>query len=395
MHNIFWALLVIFLVAALMRMDWAYYLVYVVGGVWVFSHWWVRRSLARLHMTRRITRYAFTNEHASVRIELENRSWLPLPWLQIQEAVPLDLKDQEDYRTIVSLGGRSRLVHDYTLYCRRRGYYTVGPLNLRTSDLFGFVEARWEEAGSAEFIVYPQIVPLERLGLSSRAPFGVLGVRRQMSEDPARLSGVRAYAAGDSLRRIHWKATAHADELLVKKFHSSQDLPALIVLDLDRAAYPVRVLIGASEWAISVAASLAGHLSEQRQAVGLVANGSDPLAVGDGPPTILPHTGREHLMSLWRLLARIQLNGAAQPLPELITRRTVDLPWGATLLVATPHLDEASLWVLHNAYRRGANVIAFICADQPNFRALQSRGKRLGVQLFHTVWERDLQAVTT
>lgn len=394
MHNIFWALLVIFLVAALLRMDWAYYLVYVVGGVWVFSHWWVRRSLARLHMTRRINRYAFTNEHASVRIELENRSWLPLPWLQIQEAVPLELKDQEDYRTIVSLGGRSRLVHDYTLYCRRRGYYAVGPLSLRTSDLFGFVEARWEEAGSAEFIVYPQIVPLERLGLPGRMPLGALAVRRQLTEDPARLNGVRAYAAGDSLRRIHWKATAHAETLLVKKFQSSQDLPVLIVLDLDRAAYPVRGLLGASEWAISVAASLAGHLSEQRQAVGLAANGSDPLATADAPSIILPHTGREHLMSLWRLLARIQLNGAAQPLPALITACTVDLPWGATLLVVTPRLEEASLWALHNAYRRGANVIAFICADQPDFRALQARGKRLGVQLFHTVWERDLQAVT-
>lgn len=395
MNNIFWALLVIFLVAALMRMDWAYYLVYVVGGVWVFSHWWVRRSLAHLRMTRRIAHYAFTNEHTSVRIELDNQSWLPLPWLQIQEAVPLELKEQDDYRTIVSLGGRTRLVHDYALYCRRRGYYTVGPLTLRTSDLFGFVEARWEETGSAEFIVYPQIVPLERLGLPSRMPFGVLGARRQLIEDPARLSGVRTYAAGDSLRRIHWKATAHEDVLLVKKFQPSQDLPVSIVLDLDREAYPVRVVLGASEWAISVAASLAGHLSEQRQAVGLVANGSDPLATGDAPPAITPHAGREHLMSVWRLLARIQLNSAAQPLPALITRHTASLPWGATLIVVTPRLDEATLWVLHNAYRRGANVLALICADQSDFRTLQARGKRLGVHLFHTVWERDLQAVAT
>jgi uncharacterized protein (DUF58 family) len=225
-------------------------------------------------------------------------------------------------------------------------------------------------------------------------PFGVLGARRQLTEDPARLSGVRAYAAGDSLRRIHWKATAHEDRLLVKKFQPSQDLPVSIVLDLDREAYSVRVLLGASEWAISVAASLAGHLSEQRQAVGLVANGSDPLATGDAPPAITPHTGREHLMSVWRLLARIQINGAAQPLPALITRHTADLPWGATLIVVTPHLDETTLWVLHNAYRRGSNVIGLICADQPDFRVLQARGKRLGVQLFHTVWERDLQAVT-
>jgi uncharacterized protein (DUF58 family) len=142
--------------------------------------------------------------------------------------------------------------------------------------------------------------------------------------------------------------------LLVKKFQPSQDLPVSIVLDLDREAYPVRVLLGASEWAISVAASLAGHLSEQRQAVGLVANGSDPLATGDALPAITPHTGREHLMSVWRLLARIQINSAAQPLPALDhSAHGRACSWGATLIVVTPRLDEATLWVLHNAYRRG------------------------------------------
>ncbi|MCB9115846.1 MAG: hypothetical protein H6639_12935 [Caldilineaceae bacterium] len=48
MNNLFWALLVLFLIAALVRMDWVYYLVYLVGGVWVFSHWWIRRSLGHL-----------------------------------------------------------------------------------------------------------------------------------------------------------------------------------------------------------------------------------------------------------------------------------------------------------------------------------------------------------
>ncbi len=38
MHNLVWSLLLRFLIATLLRLDWVYYLVYVVGGVWVFSH---------------------------------------------------------------------------------------------------------------------------------------------------------------------------------------------------------------------------------------------------------------------------------------------------------------------------------------------------------------------
>ncbi len=392
MHNIFWALIILFALAALVRMDWAYYLVYVVGGVWVFSHWWIRRSLTHLRMTRRIAQYAFTNEQVTVKLEIDNRAWLPLPWLQIQESVPLELKDQDDYRTVVSIGGRSRIMHEYRLYCRRRGYYTVGPLNLRTSDLFGFVEARWEEQGSSELIVYPLIVPLERLGLPSRMPFGVLATRRQLDEDPARMGGVRQYASGDSLRRIHWKATAHENTLLVKKLQPSQELPVFLVLDLDRSAYPPRAVASASEWAISVAASVAGHISEQRQAVGIASNGLDPLT-SDLTATIAPRNGRDHLMSIWRLLARIQLNAAAPALASWLPAHTAGLPWGATLIVVTPHLSEETLWVLHNAYRRGSNVFGLVCASQPDFRTIQARGQRLGVQVVSTIWESDLQAL--
>ena len=61
MGNLFWAILILFLVGALMRMDWVYYLVYVLGGVWLFSHWWIRRVLERLEVQRVMVDHAFLN----------------------------------------------------------------------------------------------------------------------------------------------------------------------------------------------------------------------------------------------------------------------------------------------------------------------------------------------
>ena len=392
MNNLFWALLVLFLIAALVRMDWVYYLVYLVGGVWVFSHWWIRRSLGHLRVTRAIQPYAFTNEYVPVDVRIDNRAWLPLAWLQVRETVPPDLRDSAEYRLIMSVGGRTTIDYRYRLYCRRRGYYKIGPLGLNTSDLFGFVEARWTEAGDSTIIVYPQIVPLSRLGLSSRMPFGNLATRRQITDDPAKLSGVRGYASGDSLRRIHWKATAHEGTLLVKKFQPSQELPLFIVLDLARDAYPPRTVTMHSEWAISIAASVANHMSERRQAVGLATSGHDPLAERDATP-IPARTGRDHLTTLLSLLARVQLNNAAPALHEWLPFATAGLAWGTTLVVVTPRLEEAALWVLHNIFRRGSNVIVLVCAGQPEFGALQARGERLGVTVISTIWESDLRAM--
>jgi uncharacterized protein (DUF58 family) len=393
MNNIFWALIILFAVAAFLRMDWVYYLVYVVGGVWIFSHFWVRRSLARLAMIRTLPARAFTNEYIDVTIELTNHSGLPLPWLQIQEAVPLDLKDQPDYRAVVSLGGHSTLEHRYRLHCKRRGYYTVGPLTLRTSDLFGFVDGRWDEADPPRLIVYPQVLPLERLGLPSRSPFGTLATRQRLLEDPARLAGVRSYVTGDSLRRIHWKSSAHTDVLQVKKLQPSMEVPVIIVLDLNRDAYPARSMIGSSEWAIVLAASLANALLNTRQAVGLVTNGYDSLAGSPASPAP-QRNGQEHLMSILAMLARIQLRTAESSLGAWLPSQVVSAPWGSTLIVITPALDEEALWALHGAFRRGSNVIALLCATQQDFRAKQAHAERLGIDLYSSVWEQDLQALT-
>jgi uncharacterized protein (DUF58 family) len=392
MHNVFWALIVLFAVAAFLRMDWVYYLVYLVGGVWLFSHVWMRRSLGRIQLVRDLPSRAFAGEIIDAHLRLHNRSWLPLPWLQIQEAVPLDLKDQADYRSVVSLGGHSTLEHPYRLACKKRGYYQVGPLSLRSSDLFGFVEARWDEAAAATLIVYPQVVALEKLGLPSRSPFGSLAGRRQLLEDPARMAGVRAYTAGDSLRRIHWKASAHSGDLLVKKLQPSMAVPVLLLLDLDRNAYPTRSLVGSSEWAITVAASLANALIAERQAVGLNSNGLDALAGVSAAP--LPQrSGQEQLISILSLLARIQIQAAQTPLAEWLPRQTATLAWGATLVLVTPHLDEASLWALHGVFRRGSSVLVLICATQPDLRTLQAQAARLGVTVHSTIWDSDLHAL--
>jgi uncharacterized protein (DUF58 family) len=389
MHNIFWALIVLFAVAAFLRMDWVYYLVYLVGGIWVFSHIWMRRSLGGVQLVREMPGRAFAGETVDARLHISNRSWLPLPWLQIQEAVPLDLKDQLDYRSVVSVGGHSTYDHPYRLACKKRGYYQVGPLNLRSSDIFGFVEARWDEANPATLIVYPQVVPLAHLGLPSRSPFGTLASRQRLLEDPARMAGVRAYTAGDSLRRIHWKASAHADELLVKKLQPSMAVPVMILLDLDRNSYPVRSLVGSSEWGITVAASVASALVAERQAVGLASNGLDALANVSAAP-IPQRTGQEQLMSILSLLARIQVQQADRLLADWLPQQTASLPWGTTIVLITPQLDESTLWVLHGAYRRGSRVLVLVCASQPDFRTYQAQGSRLGLEIHSTVWDSDL-----
>jgi uncharacterized protein (DUF58 family) len=304
--------------------------------------------------------------------------------------VPLDLRDASDYSSVLSVGSRTVAEHTYTLHCKRRGYYQVGPLSLRTGDLFGFVDSAWQERTLLPLIVYPEVLPLNRLGLPSRSPFGTVGSRQRLFEDPARIAGVRQYTTGDNQRTIHWKASAHEDTLLVKKFQPAIALNVAILLDLNRRAYPYREEIGLSEWAIVVAASVASHLTDQRQAIGLLTNGRDAPTQEPMAP-LHARTGQGQLMNILTQLARVEMYETEQPLATWLPSRIADLEWGTTLIVVTPQVDEQLLWVLHGAYRRGSNVVALVCSAQPDFAVTQGRSKRLGITMHKTVWQKDLE----
>ncbi len=419
MFDLFFLLLFLFAFAVFLRMDWIYYVFYVVGGVWLISHWWTRRSLRNLNVSRRVPAKAFAGEKIHSDIDFLNRSRLPIPWLRLQENVPIDLRAIEQYSTVITVGGRSVTRRQFELHCHRRGYYEVGPLNLQTGDLFGFAESSWQETSSHLLTVYPKVFSLADLGLPSLLPFGDMRSPHRLYQDPTRMAGVRPYESGDSMRNIHWRASAHEGTLLVKKFQPSMALTTTVVLDLDRSAFPYREEYSGSEWAVVLAASVASHVAEQRQEVGFISNGEDPRS-GAEVLAVPSRNGRGHLMGILEILARIQMrdmrkaedessnrNGRAPAkapaenaeeeawrspiaLPTWLPRRVAHLSWGSTLVVVTPRLTEELVWLLHGMYRRGLNVYVLVCTLQPQFKRIQEQAEALGITSHQTIWESDL-----
>ncbi len=398
MLDFFFLLLFLFGIAVFLRMDWIYYLIYVVGGVWLFSHWWVRRSLSKIEVERQIPPKAFAGETISGEVILRNRSRLPVPWLRIHESIPIELQAIENYKVVLSIGSRSLARHTFQFYCHKRGYYPVGPLRLYTGDLFGFAENAWQESAPTHLTVYPQVLSLPQLGLPSQLPYGTLRSRQRIFEDPTRMVGVRPYDSGDSMRHIHWRASAHENTLLVKKYQPSIALDSTVVLDLDEAAYPDRERFSGSEWAVVLAASLTSHLSDRRQAVGLLSNGWDPVSERE-TQYIHSATGRGHLMTILESLARVQVrkplaNHEEGPpivaLEKWLPNHAASLTWGTTLIVVTPRLHEPLLWALHALYRRGLSVMAIACTQNANFEATRNQAAALGIHAYQVVWNVDL-----
>lgn len=371
--------LVLLAFIVLFRVTQLYEALAIMAGAWTVAQAWCR-LVARGFRYRRVhEQRAFWGEEIPIRLELTNRSLLPAPWIRLDEELPPELAATPAYRRIVTLGPRGRRELRYALHAVRRGYYRIGPLYVDLGDVLGVV--RRQLRGPATYVtVYPRIVPLQRLGLPSTTPLGDVRARQPLYEDPARVAGMRDYLRGDSVRRINWKASAAAGRLQVRLYEPAISVESVIFLDMSFDGYTLAYRDDAMEFAVVVAASLAYHIAGLRQAVGLVTNGRDaalelprarpastypllrpeadsrppePAAPEQGGLLVLPPgKGRERLMQVLELLARVQ-GQPALPIAAALPAQATRLPWGALLIVITGEPTRALVDALYAERRRG------------------------------------------
>ena len=372
--------------ASMFRIAFYYFIAYFIGFVVLLAWLWVRHTSRRIALRREFASHAFLGETVTVKLRLTNRSRLPLPWLKVEDRLPQPLTTTDAFRAVVTLGPRLSRTVTYELVARTRGYFPVGPAQLHFGDVFGFFERMLSTQSPHYLTVYPKIIPLADLTLPSRAPFGQFRTTEIIYEDPSRVAGVRDYLRGDSWRRINWRATATLGRLQVKKYEPAITLDTMLFLNLNPTEYEQHYLDPAAELAVSLAASLAHHLVNRRQSVGLVLNGRDrsvplpapqptpfdftfsaeddeddddgavdgearstitefhPLIDEELPPLVVPlGKSRAHLMRILEVLARAEARGI-EPFAQVLRRYTADLPWGCTVVAIawgrSPGLQE-------------------------------------------------------
>ena len=417
----FSALIVILLLLAFyLQVDFIFYVIYVSVGIYAWGRWLLPRTVNHLHSKRQYDAHVFWGEVVPVSIQLSNSGRLPIPWIQAEESVATQLKHGPPLHQVVSLKRRETAEFHYKIIARRRGYYQLGPLRLTTGDLFGINPEMVAFLPADYLTVYPRLTPLSQLGLPSRLPFGTVASHQRLFEDPARPLGIRDFRSGDTLRQINWKASAHrassghTRQLMVKTFQPAISLETAVLLNLHTADYQFGNRQDVAEWAIEVAASLSAHLVNQRQSVGLITNGIDPLANSQHgfdettgrllrpshsviqaepaafiPPAIPPRNGRAHLIKILERLARIEAEETV-PFTQWAATACLHLNWGVTILAITANGNEAVCQRLHGLVRAGFNPILLTMEPDNNFGLVRERARRLGFAAYNVAQPKDL-----
>lgn len=117
----------------------------------------------------------------------------------------------------------------------QRGRFLIQDFELSTRFPFGFFRHRRRlPAQEAELIVFPKLLPLgSELDNLPLEVGKLIANRRGLGQD---LLALRDYRPNDDLRRIDWKATARARNLIVREFSAEDDKRITVFLDTRLAA---------------------------------------------------------------------------------------------------------------------------------------------------------------
>ncbi|ACL70649.1 DUF58 domain-containing protein [Halothermothrix orenii] len=332
----------------------------------------------------------FLTEKGSCQVKFQNKGRLPVFWLKVTEILPRGL-GYKFRKEILSLKPGETKEWNLELKGIKRGYYRVGPLRWETGDIIGYEKYSGEVEATNPLIVYPRVKTLEELGLPSRLPFGEISWPRPIYQDPTQVVGIRDYNPGDSIKRVHWKATARTGNLQVKKYRSTVALEVAIILNLNSEDYGLKRLDYRTELAITTAASLGNYLARVKQPFSLLTNGKDPFVPRKGIITIPVGQGEHYFQKVLELLARIEINHDNR-IHTLLDARP-DLQWGSSVIIITALDTEELIKRSYKLNESGYSVRIIVVGDYVIHRQFLNRPFTSPLTIYRVGKENDLHGL--
>jgi uncharacterized protein (DUF58 family) len=196
----------------------------------------------------------FPGTRVVVTLSVENKGPGTAPFLLMEDSLPPSLG--KSARVVVTgIPPRNSECLSYSVLCRQRGRYTLGPISVSVTDPFGLARVNIRVPDTNDLVVYPQIedIPGSELSLQG-AGFGDSHFK-QLYRSADEFYTMREYVTGDDLRRIHWPSVARTGQLMIRQDESTRRSAATVFLD-NRTASLGSNGSPAFERAVSAAASM-------------------------------------------------------------------------------------------------------------------------------------------
>lgn len=332
---------------------------------------WAVFSMRGVRLERRTrTLRAGMGEVFEEQFEISNSAWPGCAWLEVLNQSELPMGAGSRLLTGIGAGGRRRNAARTLL--TRRGAFLLGPTRLTSGDPFGLFTLQRQVPARDTLVVLPMVAPISDFPPPPGILPGGKAVRQRTADVSTHAAGVREYAPGDPMKRIHWPSAARRGRFMVKEFEQDPQADIWIFLDAQRevqAALPDEPVVfreqgwwikrprvalprDTFEYAVSAAASLANHFLAERRSVGLVC--------ASGRFTVVSaERGVRQVSKVMETLAFLQADGE-MPLSGMVALQARLLPLGSGAILVTPAERPELLLVVEDLQRRNLRPLVVL-----------------------------------
>jgi uncharacterized protein (DUF58 family) len=342
---------------------------FLLAGSWL----WAALALRGVQAQRRArTLRAQVGQIFQEQFEIRNVSRWPHLWLEVRDQSTLS--GPRGSRVLILLGGRQQRSYRVRTRLVLRGVFPLGPTVLASGDPFGLFPVSRTLPLDGSLLVYPMTVEVRAFPSPPGLLPGGEALRRRTHQVTPNAAGVREYAPGDSLNRIHWVSTARRDCLMVKEFEldplaevwilpdAAREVQAALPYSLpdlavDAPWHPLAEMVlppSTEEYTVSIAASLGRYFLQRGRAVGLVSCGQP-----QSPSALSPDRGGRQLAKILEALALLRAEGDL-PISALATAQAQHLSRGSTVILITPSVRERVALTVDHLLQRGLRPVVVL-----------------------------------
>jgi len=241
-----------------------YIWMYILAGTPLLSFILLGIATLRLKYTESLgDKRVVRGENVNYRLKLYNEDFFLYPFVQTNFYMD-NYIGRELFQTGYNfLFPRKEYNVEKGIPCSHTGSFNIGIKEFQLTDYFGFFTLKASQKSAAKNIyVLPKIHYLARFSSvqgNVEEKVSVSG-QRGILEDYTEIESVDEYQPGVPFKKIHWKASASKDKLLVKEFAHPNDLSVLMYVDIDTGHYKDEDKLSAKDIVLESTLSIAHHV---------------------------------------------------------------------------------------------------------------------------------------
>ena len=303
-----------------------------------------------LQISRKLRPISDADNVVTVTLELVNLGE-KTHWVEVEDLMDERLlNDGESNKWLFAFDKNEKKILTYELKAKR-GFYQFKGVKVTCGDWFGINKKETIYSIQSHLQVNPNLGIKDRIELKSKLLHGFSGlINAKRAGAGVDFFGLREYNNQDSLKHIHWRASAKLqDGFLVKQYLVTKNSTAMIDIDTRSRLLPQNEQTRMLEYSLKAARYIADTLIDDGHKVGLSVEQSEQSV-------ILPAKGSNiQKLRINQVLAGVSEYHGVGPkslvnMPEMFLRNHSTL----IIISALEHSDVKSLI---NLKRRGFNLI--------------------------------------